>query len=120
MTKNTSTPANPPPTPGHVSVKEDNGHHRHSAQALDVGAKFLLCRAPTLHPFGRAYAVGLAHGHLPSKRTRSSSRGNNPQPAVRSQRCAACQPWASVRSASAPITGANSREYSSVRWLTSR
>jgi hypothetical protein len=30
------------------------------------------------------------------------------------QQSAACQPWASARSASAPITGASSREYSSV------
>jgi hypothetical protein len=44
-------------------VKEDNGQHRDGAQALDVRAKLRLCRAPTLHPFGRANAVGLAQGH---------------------------------------------------------
>ena len=36
--------------PGHVSVKEDNGHHRDGAQALDVRAKSRLRRAPTLRP----------------------------------------------------------------------
>jgi hypothetical protein len=34
---------------------------------------------------------------------------------TRRHQLAACQPWASTRSARAPITGANSREYSNVR-----
>ena len=44
-------------------MKEDNGQHRDGAQALDVLAKFRLCRSPTLHPFDKANAVGLAQGH---------------------------------------------------------
>ena len=65
----------------HVSVKADNGvradngRHRHSAPALDVRAKFRLCRTPNLHRFGKANAVGLAQGHLPGKRSRSLNRG---------------------------------------------
>ena len=39
--------------------------------------------------------------------------------AGRRQQSAACQLWASARSASAPITGANTREYWNVRWLES-
>ncbi len=49
---------------GQASVKEDNGHHRDSAQALDVRAKSRLYRALTLQFFGRANAVGLGQGHL--------------------------------------------------------
>ena len=75
MTKNTSTPTNPPPTPGHVGVEQHNGQHRDSAQALDVRAEFLLRGNPALLPLSRADAVGLVHGHLPSRRTGSSSRG---------------------------------------------
>jgi hypothetical protein len=44
-----------------------DAQHRDGAQALNVGAKFRLCRAPILHPFGGANAVGLAQGHLLTK-----------------------------------------------------
>ena len=39
------------------------------------GRNSRLCRAPILHPFSGANALGLDQGHLPGKRTRSSNRG---------------------------------------------
>ena len=52
--------------PGDVSVKEDNGHHCDSAQALDVLTESPLFWVP-IRVLGRADTVGLAQTHLPVK-----------------------------------------------------
>jgi hypothetical protein len=46
-----------------------------AGQALDVRAKSRLRQGSMLRPASEANAIGLDQGHLPGKRTRSSSRG---------------------------------------------
>ncbi|OBG29401.1 hypothetical protein A5672_03065 [Mycobacterium alsense] len=60
--------------PRHLGVKKNYGHHRNSAQALDVGTKSRWFRALSLHALSSNNAVGLVHRHLPKKETRSSIR----------------------------------------------
>jgi len=53
MTKNTSTPTNPPPTPGASACEQNNCQHCDSTPSLDVGAKSRTAPAPACTPPSR-------------------------------------------------------------------
>ena len=47
-----------------MCVEQHNGQYGYRAQALDIGAEFLIRRALTLLYVVGDHIVGLAHGHL--------------------------------------------------------
>jgi hypothetical protein len=47
-------------------MEEDYREHRHRAQALDIGAKFLMLGVPALLFLDSAAAASVCQGHLPA------------------------------------------------------